>query len=119
MNSMKAVSVLVLSIALGALAAAPASAESNSKGKSATHAKITMKEARALALAKVPKGKVEAEELEREHGRLLYSFDIRVPGKSGIQEVQIDAMNGKVLSVEHENPKAERKEAEKEKHEAK
>ena len=118
MNSMKAVSVLVLSIALGVAAAVPASA-ANTKGKSATQAKITMKEARALALAKVPKGKVETEELEREHGRLLYSFDIRVPGKSGIQEVQIDAMNGKVLSVEHETPKAERKEAEEEKHEAK
>jgi uncharacterized membrane protein YkoI len=118
MSQMKAVWVLAVSIALGTAVTAPVSAESSSKGKSATKAKITMKEARALALAKVPKGKVEEEELEREHGKLVYSFDIRVPGKSGIEEVQIDAMNGKVVSIEHETPQAERKEAQEEKQEA-
>jgi hypothetical protein len=115
----KAVWVLAVSIALGAAVTAPVSAESNSKGKSTTKAKISMEEARALALARVPKGKVQTAELEREHGKLIYSFDIRVPGKSGIEEVQIDAMNGKVVSIEHETPQAERKEAQREKQEVK
>jgi hypothetical protein len=31
--------------------------------------------------------------LEREHGKLIYSFDIRVPGKPGIEEVQVSAIS--------------------------
>jgi len=82
-------------------------------------AKVTMKAARATALARVPGGKVQAAELEREHGKLVYSFDIRVPGKPGIEEVQVDAMKGDVVSQVHETAKAERKEARAEKTEAK
>ncbi len=52
-----------------------------------------------------------AEELAREHGRLIYSFDVRVPGKSGISEVNVDARHGKVLDVHHESAAAEAKEA--------
>jgi hypothetical protein len=77
-----------------------------------------MRAARATALAKVPNGKIQTAELEREHGKLIYSFDIRVPGKSGIEEVQVDAVNGKVVSMVHESPKAERKEAQLDKQEA-
>ena len=43
-------------------------------------------------------------------GKLIYSFDIKVAGKSGIEEVAVDAMTGKVLVVEHESPKQEAKE---------
>jgi hypothetical protein len=50
-------------------------------------------------------------ELEREKGKLIYSYDIKVTRKSGIEEVSVDAMTGKVLSVEHETPAQERKEA--------
>jgi uncharacterized membrane protein YkoI len=41
-------------------------------------------------------------ELESEHGCLIWTFDLRIAGKSGVQEVHIDAGNGNVLSVEHE-----------------
>src|SRR5262245_49072094 len=68
----------------------------------AAEAKIDMPTARATALAKVPGGKVQSEELERENGKLIYSFDIKVKGKSGIEEVNVDAMDGTVLSVSHE-----------------
>ncbi|MEO6210269.1 MAG: hypothetical protein ABIQ10_09115 [Gemmatimonadaceae bacterium] len=44
-------------------------------------------------------GHVVAEELERDHGRIIYSFEARVPGKSGISEVNVDAGDGKVLGV--------------------
>jgi hypothetical protein len=46
-------------------------------------------------------------ELEREHGCLVYSFDIRVSGKEGVEEVLIDAGTGKVLSHKHESSQHE------------
>ena len=54
-------------------------------------------------------------ELEREHGCLVYSFDIQVSGEDGIEEVLIDAGTGKVLSHEHESSKQEAAESAKEK----
>jgi hypothetical protein len=57
---------------------------------------------------------VGASELEVERGCLVWSFDLSVPGIPGIQEVQVDAGSGKVLSSEHEDAKqeaAERKSA--------
>lgn len=80
----------------------------------AKQAKITLEAARATALAKVPHGEVRSEELEKEHGKLIYSFDIAVPGKSGIQEVNVNAITGKVIGVHHESAKDEKKEAAKE-----
>jgi hypothetical protein len=77
----------------------------------ASQAKITLEAARAIALEKVPHGTVASEELERENGHLIYSFDVKVPRKSGIQEVNVNALTGKVLSVHHEGPKEEQKEA--------
>jgi Peptidase propeptide and YPEB domain len=73
--------------------------------------KIKEPAARATALAQVRNGTVRSEELEREHGHLIYSYDIEVPGKSGIDEVNVDAMTGKVIAKTHEGAKAERREA--------
>ncbi|HZE19587.1 MAG TPA: PepSY domain-containing protein [Candidatus Angelobacter sp.] len=101
---------VVIGLALAAVLSAGAA-----DAKPGVHAKISMKKARATALAKVPGGKVQAEELEREHGKLIYSFDIKAPGKSGIEEVQVDAIHGGIVSMTHETPKAERKEAQGEK----
>jgi uncharacterized membrane protein YkoI len=67
--------------------------------------------ARATALKEVPNGRIEAGELEREKGKSIYSFDIKVPGRSGIEEVHVDAMSGAVVAHEHESPAAEKKEA--------
>ena len=79
--------------------------------KLVAEAKIKETEARATALAQVKNGTVRSGELEREHGHLIYSYDIQVPGKSGIDEVNVDAMTGKVIAKTHEGDKAERKEA--------
>jgi hypothetical protein len=76
----------------------------------AKQAKITLEAARATALAKVPGGVVQSEELEKEHGKLIYSFDIKVAGKPGIEEVNVSAISGKVLSRKHESDKAEKAE---------
>ena len=43
------------------------------------------------ALARVPGGTVHKGVLEEEDGKLIYSFEIKVPGKSGIEEVNVDA----------------------------
>jgi uncharacterized membrane protein YkoI len=65
-------------------------------------AKVTETEARKVAVAKVPKGTLTAVELERENGHLQYSYELTVPGQSGITEVNVDAMTGKVLGVSKE-----------------
>lgn len=55
-----------------------------------------------LALARVPGGRIVEGELEEEDGRLVYSFDIKVEGKDGVDEVQVDARTGAIVSVGHE-----------------
>ena len=72
-------------------------------------AKITAEDARAIALKKVP-GEIEEEELEKEHGKLVYSYDIRATGQKGITEVQVSAMDGSIVSVEKEDAASEAKE---------
>lgn len=79
--------------------------------------KVSLAAARKTVLARVPGAKVESEELELEHGRQVYSFDLKVPKKSGVEEVQVDANSGKVVSHTHESAEAERKEQAKEKSE--
>jgi hypothetical protein len=76
----------------------------------AKQAKIGLDEARATALAQVPGGKVKSEELERERGKLIYSFDITVPGRSGVEEVNVNAVDGKVVGKKHESARSEARE---------
>ena len=77
-------------------------------------AKVTKDDAQKTALAAVKAAetnkKVVGGELEAEHGYLIWSFDIQVTGKTGEQEVLVDAGNGKVLAQMHETPAAEEKE---------
>jgi len=68
-------------------------------------ARISMEQARVTALKRVPHGKIESGELEREHGKLIYSFDVR--NSRGITEVNVDAKNGKVISAKRESKSAE------------
>lgn len=72
-------------------------------------AKITPEAATATALAKVPGGAVRSGEIEKEDGKTIYTFIIKVPGKSGVEEVNVDAMTGKVVAVEHEKDPEEAK----------
>jgi uncharacterized membrane protein YkoI len=74
-------------------------------------AKISEETARATALGAVPNGTVKSSELEREHGKLIYSYDITVPGKTGIEEVAVNAIDGSIVSHQHETPAMEKKEA--------
>ena len=99
--------------------AQPAVAQKESKqereAKLARQAKITKEQAQETALKRAP-GNIEGAELEREHGKLVYSFDIR-NAKGTIDEVQVSAITGKVVRVEHENKKQETAEKSKEKKE--
>src|SRR5438552_12433213 len=84
----------------------------------AAQAKVKMETARATALAKVPRSKFKAVELERENGKLIWSFELVVPHKPGIEEVNVDAISGKIVSLEHEGPGTEAREAKQERAEA-
>jgi len=86
--------------------------ESQEQARLAREAKVTMEQARETALKRAP-GNVESSELEREHGKLVYSFDIR-NSKGTITEVQVSAITGRVVRVEHENKKQEAAEKQKE-----
>jgi uncharacterized membrane protein YkoI len=74
-------------------------------------AKVTEPTARQTAQAKVPRGTIQSGELEHENGHLQYSYDIKVPGRSGITEVNVDALTGAVLGVAHEGAQTEAGEA--------
>jgi uncharacterized membrane protein YkoI len=72
-----------------------------------------MEQARQIALERAP-GTIEEEELEKEHGKLVYSFDIRNAGGT-ITEVQVNAQDGSIAGVEEEEAKKEAEEKRKEK----
>jgi uncharacterized membrane protein YkoI len=87
--------------------------EAGEQEKLARKAKITKEQAQETALKRAP-GTVESGELEREHGKLVYSFDIR-NSKGTITEVQVSAITGKIVRIEHESRKQEAAEKRKEK----
>jgi uncharacterized membrane protein YkoI len=74
------------------------------------HAKVSRTEAEKTALARVPNGSIKDGEIEKEKGKLIWSFDIATPGSKDITEVNVDAMTGEVVAVEKETPKDEAKE---------
>jgi Peptidase propeptide and YPEB domain len=74
-------------------------------------AKISKPQAEKMALAKVPGGTVQSGELEREHGKLIWSFDIGTSSTKNVSEVQVNAKNGKIVSVKTETPSDQAKEA--------
>jgi uncharacterized membrane protein YkoI len=77
----------------------------------AKEARVDEATAAAAARARVPNGTIRSVELEREKGRLIYSYDFTVAGKKRVEEVNVDAATGKVIATEHESAAAERAEA--------
>ncbi|HEX4681261.1 MAG TPA: PepSY domain-containing protein [Gemmatimonadaceae bacterium] len=78
-------------------------------------ATVAEADAARTAAARVPAGRIQAVELEDEGGRLIYSYEIKVPGRSGIEEINVNAKTGEVVNTEHETPASERGEAKAEK----
>lgn len=80
--------------------------------------KIGEAQARKVALSQVA-GTIKSSEVERERGKLIYSFDIVQPNVSGVEEVHVDAMTGRFLGRHHESAAKEAVESKFEKLEAK
>lgn len=68
-------------------------------------AKVSKADAQATALAKVPNATVNECELEREHGKIIWSIALNTPDSKDITEVNVDAITGDVVNVEHEKAK--------------
>ena len=103
---MKASKKLILTFLGLVLTVAAGNAFAYTGHEFAGEAKISLKQARAIALKAHP-GKVTDEELEKEKGGsgLRYSFDIQ-NGKV-TQEVGVDAKTGKLLENATEGPNAD------------
>jgi len=74
-------------------------------------AKVSKDDAEKTALAKVTNGTVKEAELEKENGKLVWSFDLTTPDTKDVTEVNVDALTGEVVSVEKEAPESEAREA--------
>lgn len=92
-------------IALGLGAAG--SAQAFTGQQYAKQAKVSLAEARQIAMKELPRGQITDQELEHEKGGsgLRYSFDVKV-GQSK-HEVGVDAETGKVLENSIEGPNAD------------
>jgi uncharacterized membrane protein YkoI len=102
----------IIAIALGLALSAPlASAADVSQRALKVQAKVTESNARATALEKVPGGTVQSADLERENGKLVWSFDIADPKSPNVIEVQVDAKTGGIVSTKIETPADQAKEA--------
>lgn len=103
---------LCIAVAAMTLAAAGTSmAAEPSQASLMSQVKVSKAAAERVALAKVPSGTVKSSELEREHGALVWSFDIATPASRDIHEILVDAKTGKIAYTELESPKAQAKEA--------
>ena len=106
MKSIIGVATVLSLAAIGGLAiASPAKHSGYSGQQLAAKAKVTLAQARAIALKAHP-GRITDQELEKERGGsgLRYSFDIVSGGKTF--EVGVDAASGAVLEnkAEGKNP---------------
>jgi uncharacterized membrane protein YkoI len=101
---MKRFGVITFGLALlGLISALPSHLLAYTGEKLAKEAKVSIEQARAIAL-QTRAGAITDEELERENGGsgLRYSFDIKSGG--AVYEVGVDAQSGKVLENKKEGP---------------
>ena len=92
-------------------AALVAITSSGGETRAGDKAKIERAAAEKIALARVPGGNIKEGELETEHGKLVWSFDIAQKTSLDVIEVQVNAMTGEVVTVETETPEDQAKEA--------
>jgi len=70
-----------------------------------SNARISRAEAEKIALAKVPGGTIKEGGIEKEKGKVIWSFDIATLDSVDITEVNIDSQTGEVVAIEKETPK--------------
>ncbi len=96
--------VLALGLASGVVAqSTPVTVKEEKQGMFKL-AKVAPADAIKTAQAQFPHAVIKSGELEKEDGRLIYTFDLQQPGMKGIEEVNIDANTGAVITTEHEDP---------------
>ena len=100
----------VLSAALLTLNVSGCASEKPEQAQLQSQAKISKQQAQTIALTKAPGGTIKEADLEKEHGKLIWSFDIAVPNSRNITEVAVDAINGSVVSVDRETPEQQAEE---------
>ena len=105
----------VLSIAMGVTVSVLADEDKDDDGgakqaKLMAEATVSKEDAQATALAKVPNGTVKETEIEKEKGKLIWSFDITTPDSTDTTEVNVNAKTGKLVSMEWESAADEAKE---------
>ena len=103
-------SILTLGLLTGGLTACKTEKEGRNESKLEAQAKISKADAQKTALAKVPGGTIKEAGIEKEKGKLIWSFDIATPGTKDITEVAVDAITGEVVAVDKETPADEAKE---------
>jgi len=116
---MKIQNIIGALFTIGLMTCFTASASDKAEGKLAAQAKISKAEEVKTALAKVPGGTIKEGELEKEHGKLVWSFDIATPGSKDITEIQVDAKTGNIVSETKETPEDQAKEKKEDEHEKK
>jgi uncharacterized protein (TIGR02246 family) len=82
-------------------------ARGTSQAELVSMARVTSKDAEARAIASVAPNKVASvieSGVEVVNGCLAWPFDLRFANKGGVQEVIVDAGDGKILSSEYEPP---------------
>lgn len=100
----------ILAAAIGVVGLTGCESEKQEQAEMQAQAKITKEQAQQTALAKAPGGTIKEGELEKEKGKLIWSFDIATPGTKNTTEVNVDAITGDVVSVQTETPDQEGKE---------
>ena len=97
-------SLIGILLALLSLQAWAGGQSKSSQAALSKEAKVSMEQAQKTALAKEA-GKIQSKEIEREKGKLIYSFDIKMA--DGIHEVNMDAMTGEIVEDTVESAAAE------------
>ena len=110
MKQTKTLMAIAIAVGLG-LSAPLVWASTVSQNVLKTEAKVTEAEARATALAKLPGSTVQSAELENEHGKLVWSFDIKAFKSTKVVEVLVDAKTGRIISKKTESPAEQAREA--------
>ena len=98
-------SALAVSLLAGCASEKSEKAEKHAhkQAKLMAEAKVSKDDAAATALAKVPNGTIKESELEKEDGKLQWSFDVVTPDSKDITEVNVDAVTGEVISADKES----------------
>ena len=85
--------------ALAVFLLASCASEKQEQAKLQAEARVSRADAEQTALTKAPNGTIKEGELEKEHGKLIWSFDIATPDSKDITEVNVDAVTGEVIST--------------------